>query len=435
MKEKITTLILLFFFVLLVYYQAVLNFFAQDDFILINQFSQNNLASDLINTITFPKVTHWRPIFNLYFTISGNLFGKNYIFYHIFTLLIHTLGGFLIYLIATKLKLKPLQAFCASLIYMTHPAHFVSLYWISGNATVIGFFLMAASFYLYLIKKKITSYLVFILSLFSSEAMVFAIPLFFGYEYLLNKNKFNLKFLASLVISASVFTIFKLTYLTPKDTFTTYPVSFSLETFKNIKYYILRTAGFAESSYDLYPSIILIILYLTLGFLFVKKIKKIDYRYYILSAITMFSGLFPFVLIANHQSPHYMNISIFALSLSIATILKNYPKYATIAFLIAFTIVCAINVEITKNDNWVTKRSKLAKTYLKLIETTNPQVESTIIFSDNKYSTSEEAYFALGKGDAIKFYFPTKNYTSCFTAFQNCPNNKTNKILSIGDFQ
>jgi len=60
------------------FYKSLNVFFVQDDYILINNFSQNNLWQDFKNVFAYPNVSHWRPLHNLYFLVSGNLFGKFY---------------------------------------------------------------------------------------------------------------------------------------------------------------------------------------------------------------------------------------------------------------------------------------------------------------------------------------------------------------------
>src|SRR4030065_2741593 len=79
------------------FYRSLDMFFTQDDFILINDFSSENLINDLKNTIDPSKATHWRPLHNLYFLISGNLFGKFYPGYHALTLIIHIASAFMIF--------------------------------------------------------------------------------------------------------------------------------------------------------------------------------------------------------------------------------------------------------------------------------------------------------------------------------------------------
>ena len=62
----------------------------------------------------------------------------------------------------------------------------------------------------------------------------------------------------------------------------------------------------------------------------------------------------------------------------------------------------------------------MAKIYIDQIKKVNPPQEATLVFTDNKLSTSKEAYIALGTGYAIKFFFSDKNYQTCFSEFEDC---------------
>jgi len=83
--------------------------------------------------------------------------------------------------------------------------------------------------------------------------------------------------------------------------------------------------------------------------------------------------------------------------------------------------VAIINIQPTYKNNWVIKRSEIAKLYVEKIETENPPNGTLLIFDNSPISTSSEAYFSLGTGKAIDFWFAGKNYKTCFAAFENCP--------------
>ena len=76
---------------------------------------------------------------------------------------------------------------------------------------------------------------------------------------------------------------------------------------------------------------------------------------------------------------------------------------------------------MTYKNNWVIKRNKIAKQHINNIVNENPSVGTLLTFDDSTISTSSEAYFALGTGKAVDFWFAGKNYKTCFTAFENCP--------------
>ena len=130
MRKDFWVLLFLVILVFSLWHKALFNFFAQDDFILINQFSQNGLWQDIKNAFGPPQVTHWRPIHNLYFLVTGNIFGKNYFGYHILTFLFHIGTGFFIYKTVQKLTNDFKTALTAGVVYTVHPAHFISLFWI-----------------------------------------------------------------------------------------------------------------------------------------------------------------------------------------------------------------------------------------------------------------------------------------------------------------
>jgi len=414
----------MFFFLFLlgvaVFYKSLMVFFVQDDFILINHFSQNSLIIDVKSAIGSPEVTHWRPMHNLYFLIAGNIFYKNYSAYHFFTLLIHAGVAFLIFKIANKITNNLKIAYVSSFIYAIHPAHFVTLFWISGSATTIGFFFLLLSFLLYLQEKKRASIFSFLLSLLASEAMIAGFGLFVIYQFLFRDRKIINLFTGRLLMAATIFALIRLLFLTPKSTYDSYQINIWPQIFTNTKYYLLRVAGFAEVSGDLIVSIALLGLLLFTAINIARGLKyRSDHRVIIFALSLIILGLFPFVLISN-LSPHYMNISVFGLALLISISLSKLRLTNTIAFLLIFLLLSFLNVRKTYQDHWVIKRSDLSEKYIHEIENSNIPEESMIIFNDNYISTSEDAYISLGTGKAIDFWFGGKNYQYCFTAFESC---------------
>jgi len=420
-KKDFWVLLFLAILVFALWYKALFNFFAQDDFILINHFSQNNVWQDLKNLFGPPTVTHWRPIHNLYFFVTGNVFSKNYLGYHILTFFFHISASFLIYKTVQKLAKNPKVAITAAFIYAVHPAHFVSLFWISGSATMIGFFLLISSFYGYLIGKKGHSLILFILAILASEAMIIGLAIFAGYEFLYKRKKIDKQFLTIIGSTSVIFLIIKFALFTSKTTFDVYQLELSTKVFPAIKYYLLRIAGFAETSGDKIASWILSVWLTFVALLLIKTLnKKQNFNQFILSVAIIIVGLFPFVLIPQHLSPHYMNISIFGFSIMIALALKQLRPVLSLVFLIIFLGIAAYNINLTKSNNWVIERSNLASIYLEQIKEIKPLPESTLVFPNSKLSTSKEAYISLGNGEAIKFWFKNKNYKYCFTAFGKC---------------
>ena len=458
MKKDFFAFLVIFSFITLFFRQSLTTFFTQDDFILARQFFQNDILIYLANVFGPPRVTHWRPIHNAYFFIAGNLFGKNYWGYHLITLILHALGGFFVFKIFQKNVSDSRLALGTSLIYTIHPAHFVSLFWISGGATVIGFLFLSASFYCYLNNKKSSAVFLFILSLLASEAMLVGLGLFFAYEILMQRKALNKILLINFGTVSLFFLIIKW-LLTPKIAFDIYQLEFSPKILASIKYYLARILGFAEVSGDFLISLVLSVWLFVLIVLFPRSLgKKHAVGIYIFSASVITLGLFPFILIPNHLSPHYVNIAIFGMTIAVSTTLSRlridshgrcpwsslshctrfarfivslHPRLKSrglrfleikLAYLVigAFVLIAFYNIQLTINNNWVVKRSKLALDYIQGIEKKNPDNGSMLTFGDNDISSSYEAYIVLGGGAAIKFWFGDKNYQTCFTAFEKC---------------
>lgn len=422
MRNNLFVLLLIILSSVIVFRNCFNTFFAQDDFILIYEFSQGTLLEDISNSFGPPKVTHWRPIHNLFFLISGNLFEKNFMFYHGFSLLLHSLAAFFIFLLIKQISKNNVTATSACLIYAAHPAHFVTLFWISGSATTIGFLLLAISFYSFINKKNGLALFVFLLSLMASEAMVFGVALFFAYELLFKKKQnTGKKFLILLLLQSLIFLFIRFFFLTPKQTFESYSIDISLKTFVAIKYYVLRVLGFADVSSDLIISTILIGWFAVATYFFSTDMPKtnVSKKSLLLGFITCISGFFPFILLPEHLSAHYMNIAVFGFSIFISLLLTNIKSVQKVLIVSIFMILSILNINKIINNNWVVERSNLASDYLSKIEAENLANGSMIVFRDN-FSTSRDAYFALGTGKAIDFWFKGKNYKYCFDAFEKC---------------
>lgn len=417
-KKDLIIFVLLSVLILGVWHQALFNFFAQDDFIFINHFSQNSLWQDVNNVFGLPQVTHWRPFHNLYFLIGGNLFGKNFIGYHLLTFVIHIAASFFVFKISQILTKSNTAAISASLFYAVHPAHFVSMFWIAGSATAIGFLFLVASFWSFIKGQKLLSLILFAFALLASEAMVSGLAVL-AFWIIAKKLRKEFRFLSVLILTSLILVAIKLIF-TSAEAFEIYRIEISAKTVEALRYYILRILGFAEISGDKLTSIGLLIFWASvIGFgkkFFLKNFKQLLFP---VTVVTV--GMFPFILIPSHLSPHYMNISIWGLAMLFATSIQQLKSRWAFAMVVIFTVVVLSNIWLTMKNNWVIPRSNLAKVYITKIENDNPPAGSTLVFGDNKLSTSQEAYIALGTGEAIKFWFAGKNYKTCFVAFENCP--------------
>ncbi|OGE35402.1 hypothetical protein A3E66_00210 [Candidatus Daviesbacteria bacterium RIFCSPHIGHO2_12_FULL_37_16] len=414
---------LLFSITFSIFYKSLDVFFVQDDFILINHFSQNSLWLNFTQIFAFPNISHWRPLQNLYFLVVGNLFGRFYPGYHASILIMHVILAFVIFKVL-KLWTKDRNAsFLGAIVYAIHPSHFVSIFWISGFATSIGPLFLISSFYLYLEGKKNWTLLLLVLSLLTSEAMVVGAVIFLGYEFLVKRKKMEKLFLLKVIAISLTFLLLKFLFLTPSATFKTYPLEISKDTITALRYYFLRTLGFAETSQDTFTSKVLIVWIASITITILRIFNGDNKKFILFFTLSAFAGLFPYVLIPNHLSPHYLNISIWAFASTVTFGFVSLKPSLRLIFVLTFVFTSILNIQLTYKNNWVIKRSEIAKLYVEKIESENPPTGTLLIFDDSSISTSSEAYFALGTGKALEFWFARKNYKTCFSAFENCPSN------------
>lgn len=402
---------------MIIFNKSFFNFFAQDDFVLITQFSRHGLFIDLWRVFGPPEVTHWRPLHNLYFLIAGNIFSKNYFFYHLLTFLFHIISAFIIYKIVLIFIKNKISAVSAGVIYAVHPAFFISYFWISGGATVIGFFLFILSFYLYLNGKQKFSIIIYLLSLLASEAMVAGVFVFIFYHFLYKFKNRNDNVWLKYIVATGIFIILRFLFLTPKTTDATYSIEFNSKILVSIKYYLLQIIGYTNISHGLLLSIAIFV-WITLLIIFLLKNKY--YSNFLFFILILISGLLPFIFLPNHLSGHYMNISIFGLSMLVALAVQSLKPKTVIYFMTIYFFLSFVSVDKTFQNNWVINRSNISRQYIESIEKSNLLNGSTVVFNNNVISSSYEAYVSLGTGKAIDFWFAQKNYKTCFVEFEIC---------------
>ncbi|MEK7581057.1 MAG: hypothetical protein AAB512_02120 [Patescibacteria group bacterium] len=420
MKNNLAIFLILLITTFAVWKNSVNTFFVQDDFIMFEKFAQSGLANNLKKALFSYQETHWRPVDNFYYLISGRLFGLSYKNYHYLAIFIHAAASYLIFLIVNSLLRNKFSSLVSSIFYAIHPAFFVSIYWISGGATEIGFVFLLLAIFLWIRKKFYLSLLSFALSTLASEAMVVGLFFILVIEFFKDKSDRQYKFAKTFIVYSLFFSVLRFIFLTPKTLLDVYSPRLSIDTLWAIKYYALRVLGFAEISGDFYTSFGVIIFLLAVLGGFSKKFGLGgNMKILLIAATLILSGFFPFILLPYHLSPHYMNLSIFGLSIIVGFAFSIRQKRAYIFLLILFATSLS-SISLIEKNNWVVERSKVSKFYIDEIQKTNLPPGSTLVFNDNPVSSSYEAYISLGAGEGIDFFFKDKNYKTCFSAFESC---------------
>ncbi len=138
-------------------------------------------------------IGNYNPLPILTFAIENAIFGLNPSVMHITNLLLHIACCLLVFLVGIRLKLSPIAALFAALLFAIHPMRVESVAWITERKDVLFGFFFWLSFLFYLksySKKKYFYYalLIFPLALLSKIQAV-SLPLaFLCADYLRKKN-------------------------------------------------------------------------------------------------------------------------------------------------------------------------------------------------------------------------------------------------------
>lgn len=190
LKENLFFFFLFLVVVLIVYFPTILGEPFWDDwiFIFVRQRYQFGSSSPLVFFPggEFPKA--W-PVFYSFLWLLIKLFKDQYLFYHLTSILLHSLNGFLFYSFLKRIKFK--HSLLLSFAYLVHPAHLYTVAWIIQIKTLLAIFFFLISLNILITKsirhhwqKLFISIVFFAASIFSKATTVgFIFPLIFSYRY------------------------------------------------------------------------------------------------------------------------------------------------------------------------------------------------------------------------------------------------------------
>ena len=125
---------------------------------------------------TFQYGSYFRPVWALTLIVDKFLWGVNYSGYHLSNLIFHTSTSILVYILAYQLVQNRFFATITSLLFLIHPIHSLSIFWISGRTDVVCslFYLSSIIFFIVFnrnnkIQYQTLSVITFIFALFSKE--------------------------------------------------------------------------------------------------------------------------------------------------------------------------------------------------------------------------------------------------------------------------
>lgn len=170
----------------------------------------------------------YRPLQELAHGLIYHFFGLKVQAYHIFSILLHIINSFLVFLLLKKLSFSKASSFIASLIFLMHPVQVEAVSYISGLSDPLSFIFMLSAILIYLncydSNNKLKSFLnagivvvLFCLSMLSKEsAFIFCfltilLTVYLWKNYSKTERSFRLINLGLYVILACIYIYLKLT--------------------------------------------------------------------------------------------------------------------------------------------------------------------------------------------------------------------------------
>ena len=192
-KENFYKFLLIGIITILVYLNSILNPLIWDDLSLIKE---NYLIKNLKNLFIFFKTdlykgansqsTFYRPLQALSYSLIYKFFKLSPVPYHLLNIFLHISCAILTFILLKEIYGEKIS-FLVSVLWAIHPINTEAITYISGTADPLFLFFGLFAIYLYNKNFKFLSYISFILSLLSKESGVLILPIFFLYQYCLDK--------------------------------------------------------------------------------------------------------------------------------------------------------------------------------------------------------------------------------------------------------
>ncbi|MBN1270665.1 MAG: hypothetical protein JXB26_00185 [Candidatus Aminicenantes bacterium] len=214
-QKKFCVFIALFLILLafLVYFTSFQIGFHSNDYSWLNDSEKTSKKPSHIFSLS--QSHFFKPVTHIYHFINYSLFKENPHLYHISGILLHGINSFLIFLICLILTNKKKLAIFASILFCTYPVSHRSVMWISANEIILAGLIYLLSLYLflaYLKNNRLSFYILsaglFIIGIFSKEAVISLAPVLFIAGIFFGKGKSKLSGVL-FILFAAVFLIFQ----------------------------------------------------------------------------------------------------------------------------------------------------------------------------------------------------------------------------------
>ncbi len=388
-KQK--RLLLVIILSLLLFSPALFTFFSGDDWfhLRVVQISSFQEFLNFFNPVPNEQSTaFYRPIPNqLFFFIFYTLFGLKAFFYHLFVFTLFAVSLYLFFILLKRLKMPENSALLSTVIIAFSHTNFSRLYFLSAAQEIIMsvFVLLAmiVSINQKLKHRYIWTALFFLLALLSKDSAI-VLPVLVLMVDWLNNRRIDIKKMSVLATVAFVYLVirvFVFGFTSTMDANDSYAFIFSPRPTINTLYmYTTWAIGGAELLQDYLSSPIqlidrfysdfgvagkamiamLITNWLLLGFLIIKKIRKIN-RFHISAIAVFIISLLPVLFLPNYKFAIQMSLSMFGFAAFVGLLLAKESKTIKWLFIGCYLSLNLLSVWLTQNSHYSVMRAQISE--------------------------------------------------------------------------
>jgi tetratricopeptide (TPR) repeat protein len=375
----------------------------------INSVDDEDMITTLINTayidlkelfLPFKPFIYYRPILWFSFLLDRFLFECNELFMHFNNVLIHTLNGALVFLIARELnKIFKIDnasyyAFFVSLFFVLHPINTESVNFISGRTDLLaGFFTFSAFLIFLLIGLKnyiwcwISSFL-YLLALLSKEVaigLLLAIILFFMIKDIPLESNRRIKESLKLLLPFILITVFYFVLRFIASGRSDEGIMMAVGPTNNTD--LLVKLGSAIKAFGFYIKKLFIPIPLNFGIIDINRtfyfwfglialavslyllLRRDNLSFYFLLAIIFFLPAIPIAISTIAWTPlaeRYLYISSFGISMFVVKFWANLPFQRRLSeFLVLALLIISALITVNRNIIWQSNLALYADTVKK----------------------------------------------------------------------
>lgn len=356
----------------------------------------------------------YRPIGIQFFYLSlYSLFGLSAFGYHLAIIGLSIVNILLVYWLSLRLGLSRIGTNLTTFIYAVTPVHYMSLYWVAAFYFAFGatWWLLGIHSLLSFLKTHRKRFLVafggcYILGVLTNEVVVF-LPLLYPLIEFIKTKKISQKraIIVTLITFVVVFT--RLKFASTPEAFDYNLVFDSLSIMATLRWYLLRLLGLPEAvvvAGNFWPMLLLTFFsyVLIVGLVDVNNLVKKGSLWLMLS-VWFFLGLGPMLLMPNHLSAYYLEISLIAYAIALGALIgqknNHHQKLLLMLFMATTYGLSLLSLQFSQQTHWVSRRARLSGQLLSQVSD-QCKSEEIVINTGDKF----EAEVALSGQRAIKLY-------------------------------